>query len=527
MRLRRGHRWFGLALLWSCDHADPAEKTPADSAPEIESPGDTGPVDTAHPDSGLPADTAVDSGPVDSGPVDTGPVDTGPVDTGTPFHLDADLDATADLILVGEESEDAWWDMAVDGGGDFDADGQTDILVGMPGRKGGTVYVVDSSLRGLVDLGTVTTTLFGDFSTIEDRDFAGTGLAAVGDLDGNGVDDLVVGAPGRGAEGIGGGAYVVYGPGSGTIDLTESGGEIQSVSSDPDPYKSEDDGTGARVVAPGDFSGDGIPDLLVTSYCYALCQGAAFLFSGPVTGQRSVTSAEMTVYGDGIDWLGYYAASAGDTNGDGVPDILLNAVDTAVLFLGPASGAHTPNDADTVFEPQAGEYLYGAMTSAGDVNDDGYGDVAISNIEMADGATAGGGSWLFEGAFVPRVSTADAVAKFIGTTKYHYAGESISSGDFNGDGDWDLAIGVPSYPAGSVPGAAHVLFGPLSGTILLDDANAILRGDGVDQASAAMVTFDSLDDDGRDSLLIAGPGDTDGGAISAGKAWLVLGDSLR
>lgn len=291
---------------------------------------------------------------------------------------------------------------------------------------------------------------------------AGAALAGVGDVNGDGYDDLAIGAFGEGADPDG--VYVVTGPASGTIGLAYA--DARLTGTDPD------DAAGTSVAAAGDVDGDGYADVLVGAPDEAE-GGAAWLWTGPNVGYGDADSARLMVGGnqDG-DRMGAAVAGPGDVDGDGIDDLLLGAPGlsggAAFLVSGTAEGTLDLSDAEAVFRGVDGEEAGSILASPGDVDGDGLADLAILDPH-------GGTVWVeWGGGWSGTVALADAPAILTAP-----AGGTLSSAafvDLDGDGTLDVVIGETFSGDAPVDAVAWAEFGPLSGTFEPGDAQVSSEG---------------------------------------------------
>jgi len=215
---------------------------------------------------------------------------------------------------------------------DQDADGRSDAVVGAPFAEwedtaGGAVFVVPSPVSGDIALPSGADGLYGD----QDGAYVGDSVASLGDIDGDGNDDLAVGADEWTSSTQSGAVFVLMGP--------IATGDIAGLATATIYGKSDGDSFGYSVAGPGDVTGDGVPDALVGAYKAGGTgspPGAAFLFAGPLSGTMTTTDATSAMQGEGgDDEAGYAVAGAGDLDGNGVADILVGAPDE-----GPSTTLH-------------------------------------------------------------------------------------------------------------------------------------------------------------------------------------------
>ncbi|MCK6529109.1 MAG: FG-GAP repeat protein [Candidatus Omnitrophica bacterium] len=395
---------------------------------------------------------------------------------------------------------------AVAGGGDINADGFPDLVLGIPWLDigyGVGLVAYGSFAEGSWDVvgegGTGGDGVFGDWWESE----AGTSVAIAGDVDGDGYDDVLVGAPnefGALGEEQAGIAYFVSGPVEGGYGLDN--GRLTAYVRGTTIF----DRIGAIVASAGDVDGDGFGDILVGG------RGPFRLFYGPVTGALTPEDADATLQwsdptlGDGG---GTAVAGARDVNGDGLDDVLYSVGENAVaLVLGPLSGPVTTSDGAALFTSDEWRPALGTSVAlAGDVNGDGVEDVVLGAMG-ADGVVEDAGAiYVFHGPFSGEhpVTTADATLMGEGGEG---AGHALAStGDVNQDGYADFLVGAYRYGGlGAESGEAYLVYGPVSGTVSLPDVGARFQGDAAgDRAGYAVAGVGDLDSDGYPDFIIGAP----------------------
>jgi hypothetical protein len=229
---------------------------------------------------------------------------------------------TADAKMYGELEAD-FLGNSVDGLGDVNGDGLDDIAIAAyvtddNGYNAGTTYVVFGPVGGRLDPSDSDALLVGEVEI----DYAGTSTASAGDVDADGLRDILIGAPNNDEGGDhAGAAYLVHGGVTGTILLGDADAKLVG--------ESAGDEAGVCVSGAGDVNADGHDDLLVGAWGNAEAgtnAGAAYLVRGPVTGSVDLRRADLELVGASPRELaGYGVAGAGDLDGDGRADVLVGA----------------------------------------------------------------------------------------------------------------------------------------------------------------------------------------------------------
>lgn len=437
--------------------------------------------------------------------------------------------------------------------GDINGDGLSDIIMGSDstwsGVKvgNGAAYIffgesiVDCQLG--VDCSPATTILGAATG-----DTLGTSVAIAGDINADGYEDVVIGAPnsdaGGGFAADRGEAYIFLGSAAGISDCDiETCTPTATIRGVADFNR-----LGSSVAGAGDIDGDGYGDVLIGVPTGAGAVGQALLFYGrTLAGSLSANDADEVVQGAVLsDNVGFSVAGAGDINADGYDDLLVGAPATigmtgrSLFYLGAADGIGCASGESCTPSVEltgsaADDFFGSSVAGVGDVNGDGFGDMLVGARNASDGIDRPGRAYLFLGSANAisdcDVGTGCADAMITGETNGDFLGVSVSGGgDVNGDGFDDIIAGARNARfGGNIVGAAYVFHGGGGGIADCDlgagcTADTTVTGPSI--PSTLGISIDIANDvngDGISDLMVGASNADVGGAVNAGSTFFFLG----
>ena len=489
------------------------------------------------------------------------------------------LDGTNGFRLDGGKP----WDFAgfsVSSAGDVNRDGIEDLIVGAPGynEDAGSAYVVfgrTADFASPTRLDDLADPAFTRGFRIDGNahSLLGYSVASGGDLNGDGIDDLLASATNERATGSAspGSTYVIYGrscaravcsfPTQASLIDGSAGLRIDGAAANDD--------SGIEVDAAGDVNGDGVGDLIIganfSEPAGIFNAGSSFVvygrpdvdYSGPNSlgdlGSAKFGGYRLDGYSDRAE-AGYSVSRAGDVNGDAIDDVIVGAwtenggQGAAYVVFGSRDANRRPPGSLAMLDGADGFRLAGSPTeragssvsAAGDVNGDGYDDIIVGAMFASPkGQYTAGTSYVVFGhgdTFEPSI----VLANLDGTNGFRidgvYAGDSTGSrvnaaGDVNGDGYADVIIGAEYANYGAeATGSSYVVFGhggkfsPAFSLGALNGRNGFrIDGEAQEDYSGNSVASADLNHDGLDDLIIGAQQADPEGNADAGSVYVIFG----
>lgn len=374
--------------------------------------------------------------------------------------------------------------------GDVNGDGTPDFIVGNylawpNGTLGaGSAFVYSGSTGNLLYQ------VNGDSI----NDWFGFSVAGAGDVNGDGNNDFLVGAPKMNPNGLNdAGSAFVYSGADGTLlhrtNGTDVGGHL-----------------GYSVAGINDINGDAKADFAVGAPYVGGSSGSAFIFSG--------ANGNILYRKDGIDYFGWAVCGIEDFNSDGTPDFVVGAPP-----LGPNGSVYVYSGLDGILLRQikdttvTTENFGGSLSSVGDVNGDGKPEIIIgARYSDPNGIDAAGTALVYssgDSSFLYRID---------GTDYEGLLGSSVNGGgDVDGDGVTDFIIGVPwASPKGVTFAGSALIYSGKSGNIL----GQIDGSDTADLFGYSVAIASDMNGDGKAEVIVGAPAVDSGGNNVFGAAYV-------
>lgn len=490
----------------------------------------------------------------------------------------ADLNGSNGVTINGIGQDDRSG-VSVSYAGDVNGDGIDDVIIGAWGAdpngntNSGSSYVVFGNSGGFtstLELSSLDGSNGFIINGVAENDLSGAEVSYAGDVNGDGIDDVIIGAQEADPNGSNSGSiYVVFGNNGGftpTVELSSLDGSngfiINGVA--------EEDLSGWSVSYAGDVNGDGIEDVIIGAWLADPDNnsnaGSSYVVFGNNVGFTPIVELSTLNGSNGFvingtmagDVSGYAVSYAGDVNGDGIDDVMIGTPGASPddLFTGsthvvfgnskgfPSSFNLSTLNGNNGFAINGVAANDGSGTSvsyAGDINGDGVDDVIIGAEDSDVNGTASGSSYVVFGSdegFAPtlELSSLDGTNGFsiYGEQQSDRSGVSVSNaGDVNDDGIDDVIIGARYASPNGIfrAGRSYVVFGSNEGfasTVELSSLNGnngfILNGEvKLDVSGFSVSQAGDFNGDGVDDIIIGALGVDIQGNSRVGSSYVVFG----
>ena len=410
----------------------------------------------------------------------------GGTDINSLIKLSEIADGTGGFVITGANSFEVSG-FSVSSAGDVNGDGLDDLIIGAyaassSGIQSGSSYIVFGQTENInpVSLSQVATGMGGFvIHGVAEYENSGTSVSSAGDLNGDGLDDLIIGALGAAPNGTNSGcSYVVFGK-----DVYNSPIQLSDIADSNDGFvihgEAAGDYSGWSVSGAGDVNGDGLDDLIIGAYLAdpndVGAAGKSYVVFGKKENNSPIKLSEIAggnggfvIHGEAEnDYSGYSVSFAGDVNGDGFDDLIIGAhgadpngtvkAGNSYVVFGQKEN-NSPVQLSDIADGDGGFVIHGeaetlsgrSVSGAGDINGDGLADLIIGAYGADSNGTSSGSSYVVFGKKdnsnpIQLSNIADGVGGFVihGEAESNYSGWSVSgAGDINSDGLGDLIIGA-------------------------------------------------------------------------------------